>query len=812
MNNTMEPISYRQLLGHHQLIRIPKLQRDYAQGRPGQEEVRERFLDALQEALERSPDDPKVPLNLDFIYGSIEVDEENAFCPLDGQQRLTTLFLLHWYLAWVDDCWAQFEALFVGEEHTRFSYSVRTTSIEFFDKLVKHPPGVRPDAIPSVCAWITDQPWYFSYWRLDPTIQSALTMLDAVHRRFAESRGLFARLVHETKPAITFQLLDLQNFGLSDDLYIKMNARGKPLTAFETFKARYEEDLKNTLPKESKRAIGNVHFPLAEFCARRMDTAWADFFWAHSPKGPAGYDDAVMNLFQVLALVTRAPEKDQFLEDFRILRDKDKAPTYTQYHAQKWLDEDFTYSLIPLLEQWSRAGGCIAKLLPDDLYFDEENVLKRLIRSPLELTLTEVAMFAAYVMFIREYEASLVPSEFQDWMRVARNLAINAGIERGEELRNAMRGWRELLPHARGILHYMASAGAPDRIQGFPVYQWNEELLKATLICGDAAWRPLINVAEKHVYFRGQIEFLLEFSGASAAWASKAALDAAAHARQQERFAFYLSRAQMMFPARGLAKTRDYLWERALLVQGNYLLVTSVIPNSGNNESLLLDDPTDIGSWKRLLRGGPQKSPESWKRKLIQNLWDRIADGRPATDQLEELIATALASNLEPWRKALISAPQAIQFCGRRTIRRESDTRIFLLSKVQMNGAHVELFTYGLYQRLIAAGYEEEKEPLSLGIYNVRTDRYDDPHFSIYFSAPPIRVEFMIYSENAAYVVWVQKSEAEKVPALMTGLKWTEELVNFIPWLKITSPMDKIETWLLDLATLLRTVPATAAK
>ena len=52
---------------------------------------------------------------------------------------------------------------------------------------------------------------------------------------------------------ITFQLLKLDEFGLSDDLYIKMNARGKPLTNFETFKARFGQDLEalfgdNALP------------------------------------------------------------------------------------------------------------------------------------------------------------------------------------------------------------------------------------------------------------------------------------------------------------------------------------------------------------------------------------------------------------------------------------------------------------------------------------------------------------------------------------------------------------------------------------
>ncbi len=44
-----------------------------------------------------------VPLCTRFVYGSVEGIGETRFLPLDGQQRLTTLFLLHWYLAWADD-------------------------------------------------------------------------------------------------------------------------------------------------------------------------------------------------------------------------------------------------------------------------------------------------------------------------------------------------------------------------------------------------------------------------------------------------------------------------------------------------------------------------------------------------------------------------------------------------------------------------------------------------------------------------------------------------------------------------------------
>ena len=70
-------------------IVIPIIQRDYAQGRrdPEIDRIRHRFLDSLYEAVSDKP------VTLDFIYG--DVDENGIMTPLDGQQRLTTLFLRH---------------------------------------------------------------------------------------------------------------------------------------------------------------------------------------------------------------------------------------------------------------------------------------------------------------------------------------------------------------------------------------------------------------------------------------------------------------------------------------------------------------------------------------------------------------------------------------------------------------------------------------------------------------------------------------------------------------------------------------------
>ncbi len=375
MSNMHHQYNYKQLLERHCHIRIPMIQRDYAQGRPNASLVREEFLAAIEEKLKLPASDPSLPMNLDFIYGSVVGSkDEPRFLPLDGQQRLTTLFLLHWYLAWNDDCLGDFAKLFVTEGRSRFAYSVRQSSTEFFDGLVSFVPGIDTKDVGGLIDFLTNQPWYFRSWRLDPTIQSVLEMLASIHARFSGTAGLFARLIDQERPPITFQLLDLDSFNLTDDLYIKMNARGMPLTPFETFKARYEQESKAQFLGETRR-IGDQSFLIHEFVARRMDTSWLDLFWSKDHQSAATVDENMFNVFRMVALVTRDPSDEEAIGDVKTLTDT--LPSYTVFHDRDWLDETFTSTLIPLLEFWcSGSGDEPYTVLSPNGYFDEQVALR----------------------------------------------------------------------------------------------------------------------------------------------------------------------------------------------------------------------------------------------------------------------------------------------------------------------------------------------------------------------------------------------------------------------------------------------------
>jgi hypothetical protein len=252
-------------------IEIPIIQRDYAQGRDTSAvaRIRANFLSVLHAALTSTD-----PGSLDFIYGDVV---EGTLRPLDGQQRLTTLFLLHWYVAW------RANRLDQEQGWKRFEYATRPGARRFCKCLTQSNPPI--DAC--LRQWFEDQPWFLHTWYHDPSIQSMLVMIDAIHERFSDMDHLAAwdRLVDSANPAISFHLLPTREMDLGDDLYIKMNSRGKPLTHFENFKARFEQLLEHAHPER-----------LEEF-SRKIDGSWADVMWPFRGNDDI-VDDEFLNYFQ----------------------------------------------------------------------------------------------------------------------------------------------------------------------------------------------------------------------------------------------------------------------------------------------------------------------------------------------------------------------------------------------------------------------------------------------------------------------------------------------------------------------------------
>lgn len=112
------------LLEKYEIV-IPIIQRDYAQGRKNKEGLRYRFLSSLIDALQNNQE-----MTLDFVYGGVQ---NGQMAPLDGQQRLTTLWLLHWYIAFRA---GKLKDEDVRKRLKRFYYATRPSSTDFCRRLV----------------------------------------------------------------------------------------------------------------------------------------------------------------------------------------------------------------------------------------------------------------------------------------------------------------------------------------------------------------------------------------------------------------------------------------------------------------------------------------------------------------------------------------------------------------------------------------------------------------------------------------------------------------------------------------------------
>lgn len=269
MNSIGKQDTFWNLINEYKIV-VPKIQRDYVQGRENKtiEKNREEFVKELIGSLAVNK-----PISLNFVYGTIQ--DSNEFIPIDGQQRLTTLFLLHLYVFAKKGNKDKIEVL-----QKKFSYQTRYTTNRFLEKLSEElPEMLNPsDRNNNLTDIIRDSGWYVTPWDNDPNIRSCLVMLQTIHETCNDilannNDGIseFFNLLTRVDCPITFMWLQLSSsFGSDNQLYIRMNSRGKQLTDFENFKAElYEKVLKSEKGDNDK--TNNFK--------KNIDGDWYSLFW-----------------------------------------------------------------------------------------------------------------------------------------------------------------------------------------------------------------------------------------------------------------------------------------------------------------------------------------------------------------------------------------------------------------------------------------------------------------------------------------------------------------------------------------------------
>lgn len=772
MTSAGERLSFFELLTKKEYrITIPIIQRDYAQGRATASEIRVNFLNVLYNYLEEN-----IPSrDLDFVYGTLQEDKPFInFIPLDGQQRLTTLFLLHWYLYQISNNAEKKEAFknaLLKNEKSMFTYETRASSAEFCDSLMRHEidfSSLLKDSFEndSLSLTIKNCNWFYLSWELDPTIQSMLFMLDAIQEKFKLKSEFFERLLEIEQPIITFLFLNLEDFKLTDDLYIKMNSRGKPLTTFENFKAKFEQYL-----EKFQKTKYNEQDNIKDYFSKNIDTKWTDLFWQYKKLDfkNQNIDDQFMNFIRVIFTnhymesFLKTNESENTLEYLLGTNKAQEKKNYTdnisfyQYQELNALSEGATRNLMAAFDVFSNKNQKIRTYLPEEYvyFFNENQVFENALQHKFK-NYHERVCFYAYTQYLIQHTNISSKTELSDWMRVIHNLTHpeNTVIDGSEEVVSITKAIHKLLPFSDHILDHLK--GNP-HLTAFSSWQIEEEKVKAHLITKNEDWKSIILKTEQSDHFNGQIMFIVAFSGILEYYNKHKNCNWSAEENNKyfKLFESYAKKARALFDFR--KNDQEFLFERVMLTKGDYLLKAS-----RNRKNLLSTDKNNRDfSWKRLLRIDPKnEESENQRLNLVKALFD---DKRLNLNQLHESLSTICEDKTHTWRDLFIQEPALIAYCKHGFIRDDSDgnnVSIRLLNKVQSNGYQVELYTYYLFKTYFEDEREKNKGNKELNFFKIvsyygvySTDDVTCAFFN--FEYDDQQYEFQLYYEEASYGIYL---------------------------------------------------------
>lgn len=470
----MKTYTLLELLQEHHKIEIPIIQRNYVQG--SDKRIRSPFVKYLIDALTTQR-----PVELDFTYGS---ERAGVFIPLDGQQRLTTLWLLHCYLLSTASAESREELV---QQLSGLVYETRPSAKDFSLYLLKAYSNYSDEARKlwtSPSAYIRNKSWFDPEWRKEATIEAMLGMLDA----FAEHHDTLVAhgVTIASLSLIRFYYLPIQNFGLTNDLYIRMNARGEQLTSFEHFKSSLYKALLD-------------YQRLAEI-KEKMEHRWVDNLWSY--RGNKYVIDApfmhYLSFVNEVSHIKQHAETREYRVPAPIVQGQDP---YTEVSFVQELYAQDLSAAERLIASYDSIAHLQAIDYPQLLQQKSfaESILGKVVRAKLESTDERILLYSA-LAYIQRYDGveGIIP-----FLRVIRNLSVNTD----KQMRDlpVLYATVDSLVQQRDIYAYLA--GTTENLRGFNGSQQAEERWKAKLRLARSEASMLLDQIED--YFQGRIDFIL---------------------------------------------------------------------------------------------------------------------------------------------------------------------------------------------------------------------------------------------------------------------------------------------------------------
>ena len=234
------------LFGGDTKIVIPDLQRDYCWGdkaySPSKEEKPRElvtdFIKNLVEISEISKEEKKKRTTLGLIYGFEQPRNNIQIC--DGQQRLTTLFLLIGYINTKTD--NKFRKYIISDEEMQddfephLLYAIRESTLYFLSDLSRKVFIEKSTGFDK----IKESDWYFNEYNEDASIQSMIAALKKIDNYFIntykDTNFDFEEFGNFIIDNLFVLYYDMGNRSRGEETYVVINTTGEPLSATENIK------------------------------------------------------------------------------------------------------------------------------------------------------------------------------------------------------------------------------------------------------------------------------------------------------------------------------------------------------------------------------------------------------------------------------------------------------------------------------------------------------------------------------------------------------------------------------------------------
>lgn len=506
---------------------------------------------------------------------------------------------------------------------------------------------------------IRDQSWWLNKWNADPTIDGMLRMLDTIDSIFFKSWEEAANnLFSADHNTILFQFLKLENFYDPDDLFIKMNARGLPLTEFEIFKGKWMEQIETLYEPAEIKSLKSL-----------IDVSWTDFLWPlrTQRKELKNIDPFFQNLLKLIIGNSTASLLSNKV-DFDILFGANKKELSFSYG--KYTEEyNVVFDRVMLdrikeeLEAMCSPNSVFTKFRTSETkhekWIDLEKEWQFFVIQDRDNNNPNYK--GRVTLYALSRFSTLMPStndcEVNQWSRLIRNLIENTRFDSSNDAVRVIKDIDTMLleltayykeNNGSSCVNDWVAQNTTFTPKGFTNSQWEEEKIKAELR-KDSSWNDEITKAEKHQYLNGKIGLILWCSGEITGLIpfSKNTLN-----RDLNKFKSYSEKCLKLFNEAGQKDsevTSKFLLVRAMLSKGDYM------PNLSADRKNFYNDPGHRDySWKALFRINDYTHIDALNI-LKQVLDDDNFNSANVSESLKVIINKRKRKDIPLWRRLLTS-------------------------------------------------------------------------------------------------------------------------------------------------------------